>query len=412
MKLIKKIRRFIKTPNLKVYILYMKIGTYTTEIILALFVYLFRTRKHKLMPLLKKGFESHPAPYDFSDEQFNHMLDRIIDAYKNAKVDQKDIPISYQVGARYQNSIEKKYQPILKALNERDHDSLRKIFENYQRSSQLAGMGTSGEEYLEAKRNRIFKYKYLNRWYNYYSKLMDVSKEVELSYSLVGNPAGIYMDGNIIHPEGIRFHYTSIEICELLKNINEPVICEIGTGSGCQAYKVIDNFKKPLTYCLFDIPEVLVFASFFLMANFPDKKILLHCEKDMSKIDITEYDIILMPNFMVPYLKDESVDLFFNDCSFTEMDCRAVKEYFKQIERVNRKYFMHVNHTLKSVWNFDGIRTENLPAGKIEPDPEYFKRIYKHYRVFRDRNEKIFYFFSGVEHFAFLYEKFKSTKKK
>jgi len=142
------------------------------------------------------------------------------------------------------------------------------------------------------------------------------------------------------------------------------------------------------------------------MVNFPSKKIFLYGENDFNSCAINEYDIILQPNFMLPQIESESIDLFFNDCSFSEMDSNTVREYFKQIERTCRKYFMHINHNARYTWNYKEKQTHNLPATEIEPDPKSFKKIYQHYRVFRDRPEKIFYFFMKAEHFAFLYEKY------
>lgn len=404
---IQKIKKFLRHPKkIKKLIIYNLLGIPTIEAIIAIWTYFTKNKKHKLIQALKKGFQEHNSNFKFDDEVYETILNRICNSYIKAKNDQENVDKPYQVGDWYQKSIDTKFKPLTTALYERNLEELKRILENFQRSELVGGMGTSGDEYLKAKKNRIFKYRYINRWCNYYDKLKDITNgSPHFSYSFVGNPAGILIDGGVIHPESIRFHYTSLEICSLLKDVSKPVICEIGSGSGGQAYKIIDDFNEALTYVLLDIPEVLVFASYFLMTNFPSKKILLYGENNFNSDTINKYEIILQPNFMLLNFDSESVDLFFNDCSFSEMDSNAVKEYFRQIERICRKYFMHINHNAKFAWNYKGRQSQNLPATEIEPDPKQFKKIYQHYRVFRDRPERIFYKLMKAEHFEFLYEK-------
>jgi len=355
---------------------------------------------------LESGFQNQQYNFEFRGKKYNSILERICKSYIKAKKDQLSIASPYQVGIWYQKTIDRRFKTLVDALNERNIERLKEILENFQRSELMGGMGTSADEYLQAKRNRIYKYRYINRWCNYYDKLTDITNgPPRLSYSLAGNPAGLLIDGSVIHPESIRFHYTSVEICSLLYGIEKPVICEIGNGAGGQAYKVISDFNESLTYVLMDIPEVLVFASYFLMVNFPTKKTLLYGEDDFVKETTENYEIILQPNFVLPDIETHSVDLFLNDCSFSEMESDTVAEYLCQIERSCRKYFMHINHTGRYNWNYKGKHTQNLPATEIVPDKKSYKRVYQHYRVFRDRPEKIFYFLMKAQHFTFLYEK-------
>ena len=407
--MIEKIKKFLNYPaTLKFYVIYMRIGTPTIEVLIAIWVYLFKYRKFKLMQSLVAGFKDHRITFNLTATEYEKLLIRICHAFILAKKDQQKVDDQYQIGGLYYKGITTRFKPLTMALNELDLEKLKKILGNFQRSELVRGMGTSGDEYHQAKKNLFFKYAYINRWCKYYKKLTDLtSAKTLISYSLIGNPAGILIDGSVIHPESIRFHYTSQEICSLLQNIISPVICEIGSGVGGQAYKIINDLQRQSTYILFDLPEILVFASYFLLMNFPKKKILLYGEGNFNEGTIYDYDIILMPNYKLPCLQNDSIDLFFNDCSFSEMESNTVREYFKQIERTCRKYFMHINHTAKFSWNNDGKITHNLPATEISPDPDRFKKIYQHYRIWRGRPEKLFYAFMKAEHFTFLYERVK-----
>ena len=143
------------------------------------------------------------------------------------------------------------------------------------------------------------------------------------------------------------------------------------------------------------------------MVAFPDKRFLLYGENAKDNMNLDQYDIILMPNFVLPKLSDETVDLFFNESSFSEMNRETTEEYVCQIERISRKYFMHINHDAKFLWNENGKKLENLPGSQINPDPSRFKRIYKHPRLFARLEDKVFYYSNKADHFAFLYERIK-----
>jgi len=231
---------------------------------------------------------------------------------------------------------------------------------------------------------------------------------------MLGNPVGLYHDGQIIPIDAIRYHYHATQILSLLRDVSNPVICEIGGGLGGQAYKVLSNSDRPITYILLDIPEMLVISSYFLMAALPEKKVLLYGESPLDSGKLDQYDIILMPNFMLPQLGDETVDLFFNSASFSEMDSVTVEEYIHQIERICRRYLMHVNHNQKFVWHNHGKETHNMPSTQIRPAPGRFKRIYQYPELLllaREEDKSLYYYYKSV-YFAFLYERLRPVVKK
>lgn len=233
-----------------------------------------------------------------------------------------------------------------------------------------------------------------------------------LTYPPIGNPLGLYHNRQVIPIDAIRYHYYAIEILSLLRNVNNPVICEIGGGLGGQAYTVQSSqgSDKHVTYIIIDLPEMLITSTYFLMASLPEKKFLLYGEEELMDVQgkLDQYDIILMPNFMLPQLGDKTVDLFFNSFSFSEMNSITVKEYLRQIERICRIYLMHVNHSAKFVWYENGKKYVNLPANQVIPDPKRFKKIYqRNHRFGRLKSILLGFYLKGTKPFVFLYERIK-----
>lgn len=166
----------------------------------------------------------------------------------------------------------------------------------------------------------------------------------------------------------------------------------------------MQNSNRKINYISLDIPEMLAISSYFLMSSFPEKKFLLYGE---DSNDFEDYDIVLMPHFILPKLEDESVDLFFNSNSLSEMPRETSDEYVSQIERICKKYFMHINHDGRFVWQQNGKRITNNMGSEIIPNPARFKRIYKHPRLFATLEDKLFYIDKQASHFTYLYEKFR-----
>ena len=72
---------------------------------------------------------------------------------------------------------------------------------------------------------------------------------------------------------------------------------------------------------------------------------------------------------MVPYLDDNSVDMFINTISFGEMNYEAICEYYKQIQRCAIKYFYHEN-LYAPHGDYEGY------PYRVFPELEDFKQIY------------------------------------
>lgn len=385
--------------------LYMAIGFIGLSSIFVV-KYFYKYRKFKAVTMFKRGFSDHRHEVQETSEDYMHIFSRLCEAFIKAKDEQQDIEEPYRLSPLWQQVIDERSIYLADALRKKDIPRLKDLLENFHRADFVRGSGECSGDYFAARRIPLYKYQYIDTWYRYHDIYNSIASENDqFTYPKLGNPVGLYHQGQVIPIEAIRFRYYASEIISLLQDVDNPVVCEIGGGVGGQAYSILANFKHDITYILFDIPEVLIVASYFLMATLPDKKFLLYGEAPLDHECLKQYDIVLMPNFILPRLEDESADLVFNANSFSEMSRETVTEYISHIERICRKYFMHVNHTARFKWHSDGKIIENMPADQIAPADERFKRIYQHPRVFARLEDKLFYRYHKAKHFAFLYER-------
>ena len=212
---------------------------------------------------------------------------------------------------------------------------------------------------------------------------------------------GVASNGSAVSIETLRHAYHAVEMCNLLGNVNAPVVVEIGGGLGGQAYQAIQRCGDKISkYAIFDIPEVATISSYFLLSAFPEKRVQLFGEGPVSVAPGVTYDLAVFPHFAISQLADSSVDLFYNSCSFSGMDGVCSREYLATIERAGRKYFLHDNHdTVFEFKNADGSISVNVIGSKLVPDSTSFKRIFKKPRVHGLPEDRSFV------HFEYLYER-------
>ena len=393
---------FVKSyRKIKTFSLYGPFGLTVYSIV----IYFYKYRKYRTIKNVKEGFKDHRLAIEKKSTQNNVILSRILDSFNRAKADQENIKEPYKIGQLWQSFINSTFEEFLTAIQNNDTVKLQTLLENFHREKFTINMGGS-VDYYAMKKNPLYKYQFVNTWYKYYNIYKEIAgNQTKLVYPQVGNPFGLFYNGQIIPIEAIRYKYYATEILSLLGDVNNPVICEIGTGTGGQVFQIMSNTDRDITYISLDIPEVVVLASFFLMRALPWKKFLLYGEDSLDTNKLRKYDIILMPNFTSPKLGKESIDLFYNSCSFSEMDRGSVEEYISNIERQCRKYFFHINHTAKFKWSINGKEINNIPADQIKLDNNQFKKIYQHPRLFSRLEDEVFYSRYNARHFAFLYER-------
>jgi len=347
---------------------------------------------------IKGGFADHRQEKYHQRSNPEHLR-RIVSAYKAAKHVQGQAALPFEIRGLWNEWISINYKKLITALENENLDELSCIFENIFREKCTIGIGA----YEDYRRYRTllggFYIKYV--WSKYRDLLCSIDFDIEkIDFPHVGNPTGGLINGKVISQTTLRHAYHAIEMSMLLCDTPKANIVEIGGGWGGQAHQTLLMNEQISKYILFDIPEVAAISSYFLLSSFPNKKVRLFGEGLISADSYEEYDLAVFPHFSINQLSDSSVDLFYNSCSFSEMDGESSKEYLSIIQRVGCKYFMHDNHdTIFKYKNPDGSISLNVIGSKLIPDPALFKRVFKKPRVHGLPEDRSFI------HFEYLYER-------
>lgn len=289
------------------------------------------------------------------------LLERISYVYKKASHDL----LSFSEVFRPSNEWLPIYQQYLKetiqALEAFDTKELDKIYRNFWRepcSTGLIGLPLDMKESFFKKEKKI---SYLNRTlylndsihrFNLWKKFLGQRYSVDALVSpLIGNPYGYFIENKFVKAGADYQHYYATRINDLLNEKQDrKLVAEIGGGFGGMAYYLIRDAKNT-TYIDFDLPENLALTSYYLLKAFPEKKIFLYGEEIFEEKNLADYDIVLLPNFMLDKLPEESCDLVFNSYSLAEMSQQTINHYVIQSANIIKKggWFFHVNHTKHSL---------------------------------------------------------------
>lgn len=338
---------------------------------------IFRANPLADLSLLERAMVNCPNPID--NQCHEAIVERVLTAYKEAKVAQKDVPLAYRPGGEWDEDIKTRRASYLKVLNDNDISGLSHLLKNFFRNSGVAGLWTYDYYPEIARAGTLKKKEFVNdilQDFSTWEDLVDNADINSVSAPPIGNPWGYIIQGALILPNSFRHHYYASHVLNLLADTRNPVVAEIGGGYGGFAYYLLSS-GKPVKYINFDLPEVLLVQSYYLLNAFKGKKFLLFGETNDTNISsdiISSYDLILMPNFQLPALASNSVDLFINTDSLSEMDYHTIEEYISQIVRTCKLYFLHSNSDREIPKGSGHIE---VPASKFPIPDDAFKRIYK-----------------------------------
>jgi hypothetical protein len=154
----------------------------------------------------------------------------------------------------------------------------------------------------------------------------------------------VNVDGAVVHGDTLMNDYRAEAVLRLVRNVERPVILDLGGGFGGFCQQLMQHQSHGV-YIGIDLPENLLVASYFLMVSQPTKRVLLYesAEQPLDAETLAQYDIVLLPNFMLPAIDAASVDVFTNFISLSEMNYETIAEYLRQVDRVCRGYFYHEN---------------------------------------------------------------------
>jgi len=341
------------------------------------------------------GFADHRVKPGHCASNPEHIR-RIIAAYKASKQAQQTAPPAFAIRGLWAEWIDVNFQDLVRALDAQDAPALAALLGNLHREQFTLGLGGDLEECLRYRASLTGRFYIRTVWCRYRDRFRSIAPSgAEVHAPFVGNPAGIYLNGEVIPIQAFRHAYHALEMAQWLRDTPNAVVVEIGGGIGTQAYQAMRLADTSIDkYVVFDIPEAASVSSYFLLSAFPDKRIRLFGEGPVSTGACEDYDLAVFPHFAITELANESVDLFHNSCSFSEMARPSALAYLAVIERACRKYFSHVNHDTRFVYRCpDDSTCTNVIGSELLPDPHRFRRIFKKPRVFclpTDRSYRAF----------------------
>ncbi len=209
----------------------------------------------------------------------------------------------------------------------------------------------------------------IRQQYNVWRYSVQNTDVTRLAAPAVGNPFGVWVGDGIVHPNTFLNDYRAQFVSGLVEQIDRPIVVDLGGGFGGFGHQLLSNGAGE-TYVGFDLPENLIVAAYFLLVAHPEKRVLLYESRDqtLDPQTLRQYDMVLMPNFMLPCMADLSVDVFTNFISLSEMDYRSIVEYLAQVDRVCAGFFYHENLL------DNGENYEFYPAS-VFPALDHFKTV-------------------------------------
>lgn len=185
----------------------------------------------------------------------------------------------------------------------------------------------------------------------------------ELAAPLVGNPWGFSIGGTTLFEPAFEYHQQACDIARFLGTTDKPIVAEIGGGFGGLA-SFIHRQSPKIRYVGFDLPENAMLQAYYLQACFPRARVLTYDTglKTISRQLLEEYDFVVLPNFALPTLADDAVDMVVNFRSLAEMPMTTITEYFRQIDRVCLSIFYHENLFKDRADVLHGIPLDRWPS--------------------------------------------------
>lgn len=291
------------------------------------------------------------------------IIERVMTAYNLSKEVQKSAAEDYQVSHMWLPIYQGFMGGLMDVMARRDTAELARMYANFFRERftvGIHGMPVDMESSyfsgnVSAENAGAYMGDVMHRMQIWLDSIGKVQPLSALKTPQIGNPYGFYIDGEF-YRAGVDYqHYYASIIHRLTRSKQRRVVLELGGGfGGLGDFLVRDH--ADLTYIDVDLPENMALTAFYLLSAHPDKKIALFGEVDLKTVDLHAYDALVLPNFAMADLQDNTVDLSFNSYSLAEMSLSNVANYIAQFNRITTKFIYHVNHT-----RIPPVRADDFP---------------------------------------------------
>lgn len=281
---------------------------------------------------------------EISQEEVNFSK-KLLHSYEESEKDKrnKKIPQQLIVGDNWDSFLKNTRPNFYSAIKNKDVNALSELLNNFYRNEMSSGI-LGGEEAYNAFVHDTNHAGNFRRIFNVWKNSVITPKINDIACKNVGNPYGVLIDGKIINTNNMLNDVRAKMVINLIKKETRPVVLEIGGGYGGFADALLSSEFNG-TYINFDLPENLIVSSYYINQCHPNKKIKLYDSsmETLSRDELSKYDILMLPHYMIEKLDNESVDLSINTISFSEMGYENISCYIKNITRTTTKYIYHEN---------------------------------------------------------------------
>lgn len=293
-----------------------------------------------------QGFRAHAHPSN-SDAA---LLQRICNAYSLAAERQHSAHMKYAPTAWWQEHRNLVLGPVVQALRSHDIDALQAMYRNFFRDDCATGLvpvqrmkgGYLGEVISDFHR-RLYLFDALFRL-DYWKAQTDGRYGLrDLAGPPVGNPFGVILEDTLVRTGSEYQHYCAHRIAGLLPK-GTATVAEIGGGYGGMAYYLLRD-RPATTYIDFDVPESIALTSYYLLKAFPQRKIVLYGEAELTAETISQADILLLPVSEIAELPSGTVDLSFSSHAISDLSPALMAEYLNDIARFTRDHFLYIGNS-------------------------------------------------------------------
>jgi hypothetical protein len=143
---------------------------------------------------------------------------------------------------------------------------------------------------------------------------------------------GYEIDGRLFNVDTLKFYEVLIGmdrggVLAPLREIDRPVVCEIGAGWAGFAYQFRTLFPR-VRYLIIDLPELFLFSGTYLGTVFPEAKLAFCGTADTPTLaDARDADVVFVPKSLAGQVASLALDLTVNMVSFQEMTDAQVRAY-------------------------------------------------------------------------------------
>lgn len=281
-------------------------------------------------------------------ERESAIVGSVVNSFIVAKRIQKEAASTYLPESDWKDIFDIQREKYYQAIYKKEIEKVAEFLRNFFRNEGISGFW-SGEKVFEnfvklQGKNSIRRASLMNTQLKTWQSWRPGIPIKELEAPRIGNPWGYVAEDSLLIEPVLEYNFQANYFKEILSEIENPLILEIGGGFGGLGYQILRNIPN-VKYIGIDLPENLLIQSYYLTCAFPELKVMLYSENTgkLSLDKTLEYDIILLPNFMLPQIDSKLAHLIVNTRSLSEMTMETIIEYHKQIDRIGRLYFFHEN---------------------------------------------------------------------